>query len=63
MSTSYYDACAAASYAYDAATEAYNNAYRYGTPIQIDVAAEALYVAERAFWHAVEVRDAAAETA
>jgi hypothetical protein len=62
MKTTAHAAAVAASYAYDAANKAYTDAYNFGTPIQLDDAAEALYVAERAFWRAVEARDAAAET-
>jgi len=62
MKPSYYDACTAAiaaAEARDAACEAYEHAHRYGSVSQVDAAHIARDAAERAFWRAVEARDAA----
>lgn len=66
MNTEYANACAAvtaAAYAHDAACESFANAYNYGSPSELETAHLARAAAERAFWRAVDARNAVAETA
>ena len=62
MKPTYCDLCLiaahAASYAFDAACKMYEHAHKHGSAAELDAACAARDAAERAFWRAVEARDA-----